>query len=144
MDFVKLNKERHAVKRFNGKKIPTVDVKQIISAAALAPSGHNIQSWHFVIVESDEKREALLTEVKRQNHEQIRTAGALIVIFSDTDLAKRSIEMAAIAGDELPEETLERLNNRYPKMFDELDEAYLNEYLTLNTGFVTMNWTNVK
>ncbi|TKV30196.1 nitroreductase family protein, partial [Citrobacter sp. TBCS-11] len=35
MDYVKLNKSRHKVKTFDGKKIPTVDVKQIISAASL-------------------------------------------------------------------------------------------------------------
>ena len=74
MDYVKLNKSRHKVKNFDGKKITTVDVKQIISAASLAPSAHNIQSWHFVIVESEEKREALLSEVDPGNHEQIKQA----------------------------------------------------------------------
>ena len=129
MDYVKLNKSRHKVKTFDGKKIPTVDVKQIISAASLAPSAHNIQSWHFVIVESKEKREALLTEVDPGNHEQIKEAGAVIVLFSDTDLVERSREIARVGAGELDDEQLLRFNSRYPQMY----------YLSINIGLVTMN-----
>ncbi len=139
MDYVKLNKSRHATKHFDGKKIPTVDVKQIISAASLAPSAHNIQPWHFVIVESDEKREALLGEVKGQNVDQIKEAGAVIVLFSDTDLVERSREIARAGAEELSDEQLERFNSRYPQMFDEYDEFYESNYLSINAGLVTMN-----
>ncbi len=139
MDFVKLNKSRHAVKHFDGKKIPTVDVKQIISAASLAPSAHNIQSWHFVIVESDEKRAALLSEVKGSNIEQVKEAGAVIVVFSDTDLAERSREIARYGAEELNDEQLERFNSRYPHMFEGFEEMYETSYLSINIGLVTMN-----
>ena len=122
MDYVKLNKSRHKVKTFDGKKIPTVDVKQIISAASLAPSAHNIQSWHFVIVESKEKREALLTEVDPGNHEQIKEAGAVIVLFSDTDLVERSREIARVGAGELDDEQLLRFNSRYPQMYEGFEE----------------------
>ena len=139
MDFVKLNKERHAVKHFDGKKIPTIDVKQIISAASLAPSAHNIQPWHFVIIESDDKREALLTEVKGRNVAQVKEAGAVIVLFSDTDLPTRSREIARYAAEELDDEQLERYNSRYPHLFEEMEEMEESDYLALNIGIVTMN-----
>ncbi|MDR0199735.1 MAG: nitroreductase family protein [Streptococcaceae bacterium] len=140
MDFVKLNKTRHAVKHFDGTKIPTVDVKQIISAAALAPSAHDIQSWHFVILESEEKRKALLEVVKGQNIKQIEEAGAVVMLFSDTDLASLSKEIAAEAGDELPEEMLNRFNERYPQMFAGYDAEYTSRYLSLNAGLVALNF----
>ncbi|MFC4653019.1 nitroreductase family protein [Lactococcus nasutitermitis] len=139
MDYVKLNKSRHAVKHFDGQKIPTVDVKQIISAASLAPSAHNMQSWHFVIIESPEKREALLSEVHPRNQEQIRTAGSAIVLFSDTDLPERSREIARIAGAELDDEMLERYNSRYPSMFEDYDELTESNFLSINIGIITMN-----
>ena len=139
MDFVKLNKSRHATKHFDGKKIPTVDVKQIISAASLAPSAHNIQSWHFVIVESDEKRNALLSEVNPGNHDQIKEAGAVIVLFSDTNLVERSREIARYGADELNDEQLERFNSRFPQMFETYDEFYESNYLSINAGLITMN-----
>lgn len=139
MDFVKLNKSRHATKHFDGKKIPTVDVKQIISAASLAPSAHNIQSWHFVIVESAEKRNALLSEVNPGNHDQIKEAGAVIVLFSDTNLVERSREIARYGADELNDEQLERFNSRFPQMFETYDEFYESNYLSINAGLITMN-----
>lgn len=95
MDFVKINKERHAVKTFDGKKIPTVDVKQIISAASLAPSAHNIQPWHFVIVESEQKRQELLSVVHGKNGQQVKEAGAVIAIFSDTNLSEALVKLHA-------------------------------------------------
>lgn len=139
MDYVKLNKSRHAVKHFDGKKIPTVDVKQIISAASLAPSAHNIQSWHFVIVESEEKRAALLSEVKPQNREQVEQAGAVIVLFSDTDLAERSREIARLGSNELTDEQLLRFNSHYPQMFENFEELYESNYLSINIGLIAMN-----
>lgn len=139
MDFVNLNKSRHATKHFDGTKIPTVDVKQIISAASLAPSAHNIQSWHFVIVESDEKREALLAEMKPSNAEQVKEAGAVIVLFSDTDLVERSREIARYGADELNDEQLSLFNSRYPQMYESYDEFYESDYLSINAGLVTMN-----
>lgn len=139
MDYVKLNKSRHAVKHFDGQKIPTVDVKQIISAASLAPSAHNIQSWHFVIVESAEKREALLSEVAPQNYEQIKQAGAVIVLFSDTNLVERSREIARLGAGELTDEQLLKYNSRYPQAYEEFEELYESNYLSINTGIVAMN-----
>ncbi|MCL2112384.1 MAG: nitroreductase family protein [Streptococcaceae bacterium] len=139
MDYVKLNKSRHAVKFFDGKKIPTVDVKQIISAASLAPSAHNIQSWHFVIVESVEKRAKLLEEVRPKNREQVEQAGAVIVLFSDTDLAERSREIARLGGNELTDEQLLNFNSRYPQMFENFEELYESNYLSINIGLIAMN-----
>jgi len=76
MDFVKLNKHRHAVKHFDGKKVPTIDVKQIISAASLAPSAHNVQPWHFVIPESATAKKALAQHMHERNAAQVLSAGA--------------------------------------------------------------------
>lgn len=83
MDYVKLNKSRHKVKNFDGKKIPTVDVKQIISAASLAPSAHNIQSWHFVIVESEEKRKhyflKLILVIMNKSNKLVQSSSSLAI-----------------------------------------------------------------
>lgn len=140
MDFVKLNKNRHAVKHFDGKKVPTIDVKQIISAASLAPSAHNVQPWHFVIPESDEAKKALSEHMHQRNAEQVLGAGAVIVLFSDTDLPARSRDIARAGAGELSDDQLERFNSKMPLMFDgEFDEYRLTNYLSVNAGLVTMN-----
>ena len=139
MDYVKLNKSRHAVKTFDGKKIPTVDVKQIISAASLAPSANNMQTWHFAIVESPEKRAELEAEMHPRNAAQAHEAGAVIVLFSDTDLAERAREIARYGADELDEAQLTRFISEYPAAFANLEEMYEENYLAINAGLVTMN-----
>ena len=139
MEFDLLNKSRHAVKNFDGKKIPIDTIKEIIMDATLAPSGINSQTWHFVIVETSERLNNLLVEVKPANHAQIKEAGALIVLFSDTDMIKRTKEIADLGKDSLSQEVYEKFTMRYPKMIANFSDSYLNSYLSINTGLVTMN-----
>lgn len=139
MEYLKLNKSRHAVKHFDGSKIPTVDVKQIISTAVLAPSAHNIQPWLFTIVESQERRELLLDEVEPRNAHQVEQAGAIIVLFSDTAISERSQEIAQRYRSMLNSEDFQRYNKIYPEKFAKFSPKYTTDYLALNTGIVTMN-----
>ncbi|GAB2025528.1 nitroreductase family protein [Lactovum odontotermitis] len=139
MEYLKLNKSRHAVKHFDGTKIPTVDVKQIISTAVLAPSAHNIQPWLFTIVESDERRELLLDEVAPRNANQVKQAGAVIVLFSDTAISERSQEIAQRFGNVISPEQIQRYNKTYPELFASYSARYTSDYLALNAGIVTMN-----
>lgn len=139
MEYLKLNKSRHAVKHFDGTKIPTVDVKQIISTAVLAPSAHNIQPWLFTIVESDERRELLIDEVEPGNVNQLKQAGAVVVLFSDTAIIERSHDIAQRFGNVLSPEQLQRYNKVYPERFAGFSPRYTSDYLALNAGIVTMN-----
>ncbi|GBG96574.1 nitroreductase family protein [Lactococcus termiticola] len=141
MDFVKLNKERHAVKSFDGKKVPTIDIKQIISAASLAPSANNIQSWHFVIAESEEAIKKLASLAPEGNAQQILTAGAVVVLFSDTALAERSREIAKQGNEELTDDMLSYFNSILPGRYDDFDEIREENYLGINAGLVAMNLT---
>lgn len=140
MEFKELNKKRHAVKIFDGKRVPTVDVKQMISSAVLAPSAHNLQPWLFVIVESNESRALLANETNSTNRQQLENAGALVVLFSDTDLSARARELAQAGRSELPDEVLGKLMSHYPKTFENYSVQYMSDYLALNSGIVTMNF----
>lgn len=139
MDFQNLVKERHAVKTFDGKKIPTDEIKKIISTATLAPSGINIQSWHFVIVESKEAREKLMAEVNPTNREYVKTAGAIIMLFADTDWEARLRLIAERRGSDISELEYEKLTKRYPAYVSNFSKEYMVEYMAINSGLVTMN-----
>ncbi|MDR2976620.1 MAG: nitroreductase family protein [Streptococcaceae bacterium] len=139
MEYLKLNKSRHAVKHFDGTKIPTVDVKQIISTAALAPSANNLQPWLFTIVESKERRELLIDETEPGNVSQLEEAGAIIVLFSDTAIAERSQEIAQKFGNMMAPEMMQRFNKIYPERFAKFTPKYTTDFLALNAGIVTMN-----
>ncbi|MDG4974935.1 nitroreductase family protein [Lactococcus lactis] len=139
MEYKELANLRHDVKHFDSKKVPLEDIKEIIRTARLAPSGINIQSWHFVVIDSIEAKNALLTEVKPSNHEQIKTSGGLLVIFSDSHYVDRLKLISERAGKEFDDLETERFTNRYQTYVSNFDAEYLNTYMSTTTGLVTMN-----
>lgn len=55
MDVKKAIEIRKSIRRFKEKEVPNKIIKEVIDAARRAPSGHNLQSWHFIVVKSKEK-----------------------------------------------------------------------------------------
>lgn len=58
---------RHSVRRFKDQDVPMDDLKKIIEAATYAPSGKNMQNWHFVVVKNKEKMEGLAKVIEEKN-----------------------------------------------------------------------------
>ena len=139
MEFSKLNQSRHKVTQFDGRKVTVDEVKAILSEAVLAPSAHNIQPWHFVIVDSQEMRLALSTAMHGKNAVQNEAAGATLVVFSDTDLPERVRDMVEIGADFLPVDHKADLLMKLPGMFEKFTAEQLAEYLALNIGLVSQN-----
>ena len=139
MEFSKLNQSRHKVTQFDGSKVAVDEVKAILSEAVLAPSAHNIQPWHFVIVDSQEMRLALSTAMHGKNAVQNEAAGATLVVFSDTDLPERVRDMVEIGADFLPVDHKADLLMKLPGMFEKFTAEQLAEYLALNIGLVSQN-----
>jgi len=54
MDVEKAIAIRKSIRKFKGKEVPDKIIKEVIDVARRAPSGHNLQPWHFVIVKSKE------------------------------------------------------------------------------------------
>lgn len=139
MEYLELAQTRHAVKKFDRKKVPLEEIKDIIKTARLAPSGINIQSWHFVVIDSAEAKAALLKEVNPSNHEQIETAGGLIMIFADGQYADRLKLISERGSEELSSLDIERFTQLYQAYVNSFDAEYLNTYMSMTTGLVTMN-----
>jgi nitroreductase len=139
MEFSQLNQNRHKVTQFDDRKVTVEAVKAILAEATLAPSAHNIQPWHFVIVDSDEKRKALSTAMHAKNAVQHEAAGATLVIYSDTDLPTRVHDMVEIGADFLPVDHKADLLAKLPGMFEQFTAQQLSDYLALNIGLVAQN-----
>ena len=45
-------KSRHTIRDFSNKKVPFSIIKNCIKVACSAPSGANLQPWHFSIISS--------------------------------------------------------------------------------------------
>jgi nitroreductase len=63
--------KRHSIRRFKDEDVPTEDIKKIIEAATYAPSGRNLQNWHFVVVKNKEK----LNEIEKRIRDKAKSLG---------------------------------------------------------------------
>ena len=65
-DLMKVIKERRSIRKYLPDEVPKADIEKIIEAGAWAPSGGNLQNWHFVVVTSNEIKEKMLSVVKEK------------------------------------------------------------------------------
>ncbi|WP_058485723.1 nitroreductase family protein [Defluviitalea phaphyphila] len=61
--------KRHSIRRFKDIEIPDEDINEIIKAATYAPSGNNIQNWHFVVVKNKKIIKEMVKIVEDKNKE---------------------------------------------------------------------------
>jgi len=63
--------KRRSVRKFKDtdKPIPKEHLEQIITAAAAAPSGKNLQNWHFVVVTNKDKIQEIANIIVKKNAE---------------------------------------------------------------------------
>lgn len=61
--------KRHSVRKFKDVYVPTEDIKEMIKAATYAPSGKNVQNWHFIVIKNKEKINEIARIVERKNDE---------------------------------------------------------------------------
>lgn len=54
MSYLDFIYKRHSVRKFKNEEVPLGDIQEIITAATHAPSGKNLQNWHFVVVTNKE------------------------------------------------------------------------------------------
>lgn len=86
MDIIEGLKTRRSVRRFDAsKKIPHADIEKILAAASYAPSAHNFQPWHFVVIEDAEKLAALHTVQPWTSF--AKDASCVILVCADTDVS---------------------------------------------------------
>jgi len=74
---------RRSVRSYSREPVSDDDLRQILTAAAMAPSGLNNQPWRFVTIRSDEVKKDLaeLTKYRRI----VSSAPLLVAVFIDTE-----------------------------------------------------------
>lgn len=75
--------QRRATPSFDGEPIPDSDLKKILEAGLLAPSGYNLQPWRFVVVRTPEQQRKL--RAASFNQAKVEEASAVIVACGDAD-----------------------------------------------------------
>jgi nitroreductase len=73
---------RRSIRDFAPDAIAQEELDEILRLTGLAPSAFNVQPWRFVVVQNQETREALAAAAFNQR--QVRSAPAVIVLYTDT------------------------------------------------------------
>ena len=96
MDLLEIISNRKSVRKYAETHIPDEDLRKILEAGRLAPSWMNVQSWKFILVKSQEKKD-LLSELSI-GQPQVKNADAVIVCVADT----KAWDEAKITGIQNP------------------------------------------
>lgn len=59
LDLFEVIEKRRSIRRFKPEPVATEDLRRILEAGRLAPSGGNRQPWSFVVVRDSETKWAL-------------------------------------------------------------------------------------
>ncbi len=80
--------ERRAVRRFSTAPIPDGLLLELLQLANSAPSGFNLQPWHFIVVRNPELKQLLKHIAMDQS--QVAEAPAVIVFLADPECWRTS------------------------------------------------------
>ena len=89
-------RKRSSVKRFSTADVPDALLSEILDVANCAPSGFNLQPWHFIIVRNPDLKQLMMHVGMNQG--QIAEAPAVIVFVADPDTWKNSYEEILESG----------------------------------------------
>jgi len=88
-DFKDIMFGRKSVRKFDSTvKIPAEELQAMISEATSAPSACNLQSWHFVVANSDAGKAKAKSVLMPFNYPQIDSCAAMIFVLGDTQSHK--------------------------------------------------------
>jgi len=86
MDVIEALFTRRSIRKFTPEPVSEQDLETVLKAAMCAPSAHNKQPWHFVVVRDKAQREAIA-----QLHPYAKMAAeapVVIVVCANPDEAK--------------------------------------------------------
>ena len=96
MEMLEVMRARRSVRRYTEEKISDEQLKQIVSAALLAPSGHSKYPCEFIVV----KNRALLEKMshcRKGVAKMLEGAAAAVVVVADKDKSDTFVEDSCVA-----------------------------------------------
>ena len=87
---ITLMKSHTSVRRFKEEAIPQEDLNEILSAAQMASSWKNFQSYSVILVRNQEKKDALFELVPQ---EAIRQSAAFLLFVGDLNRAEKGARL---------------------------------------------------
>lgn len=138
-DFADIVFNRHSVRLFDSTvKITRKELQAMIAEATTAPSACNLQSWHFVVVDTPEAREKIKKAVLKFNYPQIDTASAIIFIVGDTQSHKvyRDVWQKVYENHKITKERLDQIFGTFLPMYENATSDFLKLDATIDSSIV--------
>jgi len=112
---------RRSIRHFNDKEVSETDLKKIVEAGILSPSGHNRQPWHYIVINKDKNLKNQIGDILEEHTSDetlqtcnvIRECSSLILVFAtitneiiDIESVGASIENMLLAATDINVGTL--------------------------------------
>ncbi|ADU26500.1 nitroreductase family protein [Ethanoligenens harbinense] len=132
---------RRAVRNYKPNvKIPENEIAEMLQEATRAPSGGNLQSWRFLVLDSLEQKQKLFSIA--YNQKQVVEASAVIVVLGDLEcykMAKKIYNQAVEAGV-MPEDVAKFSIGRYTDLYSNMSQEDVLQNVSLECGLVSMQF----
>ena len=96
MEMLEVMRSRRSVRRYTDEKISDEHLKQIVSAALLAPSGHSKYPCEFIVVKSRAVLEQM-SHCRKGVAKMLAGAAAAVVVIADKDKSDTYVEDSCVA-----------------------------------------------
>ncbi len=83
---------RNSIRRFVQEPLNLDDLREVIRLTGLAPSAGNVQTWRYAVVHTPEARARLAEAMTGNNKENVLSAPASVVLYSDAPEAIATLE----------------------------------------------------
>lgn len=140
-DFSDVMFNRHSVREFDPDvKIARDELQAMIKDATTAPSACNLQSWHFVVIDTPEGKADLKKAAMKFNYPQIDSASAIIFIAGDTQSHEvyRDVWQKVYEAGKISKEKLDSILNTFLPLYEHADQNFLMLDATLDGAMVGM------
>jgi Nitroreductase len=90
---------RHSIRSFTDAPVADQDIQTIVEAANKAPSAHNQQSWHFIIVKGEKKKQ--LVDLVNGKATEFPKSTSVLLRMASRSIASAPIVIAVANTGEL-------------------------------------------
>jgi len=95
-DLIEIMCSRRSVRQYTDEKISDEQIKKILSAALLAPSGHSKYPCEFIVVKNSETLEKM-SHCRVGVAKMLASAAAAIVVIADKEKSDTVVEDSAVS-----------------------------------------------
>ncbi|KRN28110.1 nitroreductase [Lactobacillus selangorensis] len=140
-DFADVMFNRHSVRKFDPNvKIPRTELHEMIAQATTAPSACNLQSWHFVVIDTPDGKEKLKQAAMKFNDPQVDTSAATIFLAGDTQSHEvyRDVWTQTYHEGKIDKKQLDTIFSTFLPMYEHATPEFLTLDATIDCAIVGM------